>query len=342
MKSDYERKKLKRCFCFGMFSFNLLFGIVAGWVTKSVTQTAFFLIIVMLGEMIAFFFLYQAFNQMLEKVEDLSFVMLAVVEGKEQLPEEEYLQGSMGILYTNFYKMYWKLKDSQKREQEEKTFLKDVISDISHQLKTPLASMNVFLDLLIEGKVSEQAKQQEMLIESKNQLGRMEWMVISMLKLARIEAGAITFEKKKTNLYELLCRAREAVLYLIREREQTICIDCNPESMLFCDGEWLAEAIINLLKNASDYSEVGKPIRMEVEQTAIYTRIYIKDEGMGIAEGELPKIFNRFYRVNHEVNPNSVGIGLSLSKSIVEGMGGKIHVNSELSRYTWFVITFVH
>ena len=111
--------------------------------------------------------------------------------------------------------------------------------------------------------------------------------------------------------------------------------------MLFCDGDWLVEAVINLLKNASDYSGVGKPVRLEVEQTKVYTRIYVKDEGPGIPEEEIPNIFKRFYRVHQEVNPNSVGIGLSLTKSIIEGMGGSIHVMSEVGEYTWFILTFV-
>ena len=103
----------------------------------------------------------------------------------------------------------------------------------------------------------------------------------------------------------------------------------------------MVEAIINLLKNASDYSGNDKPIRIEVERTRVYVRIYVKDEGPGIPEKEMKNIFKRFYRIHQEVNPNSVGIGLSLTKSIVEGMGGSIHVRSEEGKYTWFVITFV-
>ena len=107
------------------------------------------------------------------------------------------------------------------------------------------------------------------------------------------------------------------------------------------DRDWLVEAVINLLKNASDYSGENTRIQIEVEQTQIYTRIYVKDEGVGIAEEELPHIFERFYRVHQEVNPNSVGIGLSLTKSIVEGMGGSIRVKSEVGNYTWFILTFL-
>ena len=128
---------------------------------------------------------------------------------------------------------------------------------------------------------------------------------------------------------------------MVQKRNQTLLLECDDSVEMHCDGEWLTEAIINLLKNASDYSGEGKRIWLEVEHTNVYTRIYVKDEGVGIAEGELPNIFKRFYRVHQEVNPNSVGIGLSLTKSIIEGMGGSIRVQSEEGKYTWFILTFV-
>lgn len=139
----------------------------------------------------------------------------------------------------------------------------------------------------------------------------------------------------------LLLQAVEVVTYLTEGRGQTIAVDCPEEIALVCDSGWLVEGVINLLKNASDYSPENSEIRIEAEQTPVYTRIYVKDNGMGIPEADLPNIFKRFYRVNKEVNPNSVGIGLSLTKSIVEGMGGKISVKSELGKYTHFIITFV-
>ena len=146
----------------------------------------------------------------------------------------------------------------------------------------------------------------------------MEWMVLSMLKLARIEAGAIQFEKHPCSLYAIVAQAKESVAYLTEKRGQQIDVQIDEKQMLVCDGDWLTE------------------------DNPMYTRIYVKDEGCGIAESELKNIFKRFYRINKAVNPNSVGIGLSLTKSIVEGMGGKISVRSELGCYTQFILTFVH
>ncbi|MGN0150937.1 MAG: sensor histidine kinase [Wujia sp.] len=276
------------------------------------------------------------------EIRRVSDIMIGIVEQTGQIPEEEYKQGEIGYLYTNMYKLVSTLKESKLKEQEEKIFLRDMISDISHQLKTPLASLKVFVDLLYDGRVTEPDKQRQMLEESRNQITRMEWMALSMLKLARIEAGAIQFEKKECDLNTIFVQVEEGVAYLTKERNQTMHIECPENAMLICDGDWLVEGIINLVKNASDYSEKGTTISLTTEINPVYTRIFVEDEGMGIPEEELPHIFKRFYRVNKEVNPNSVGIGLSLTRSIVEGMGGKISVRSELGKYTRFILTFVH
>lgn len=169
----------------------------------------------------------------------------------------------------------------------------------------------------------------------------MEWMVLSMLKLARIEAGAIRFDMHEVNIGTMIAQVEESVHYLLADRKQVFHINCDEETSLVCDGDWLIEAIINLVKNASDYSAEDKNIWFEVEQNDLFTRLYIRDEGVGIAENDLAHIFKRFYRVHQEVNPNSVGIGLSLSKSIVEGMGGRLTVRSEEGVGTTFMITFV-
>ena len=205
-----------------------------------------------------------------------------------------------------------------------------------------MASLNVFIDLLLDDSFTDEEKRMRVLNESKNQLTRMEWMVLSLLKLARIEAGAIQFDRKECDLKLLLLQARDSVTYLTESREQEVHVICEDGRKLVCDGDWLVEAIINLLKNASDYSPEKTEITVEVEHNPVFTRIYVKDHGMGIAEKDIGNIFKRFYRVHHDVNPNSVGIGLSLTKSIVEGMGGKITVRSEEGAYTWFIITFVH
>ncbi len=342
MKSNYERNQFK--ITYGIISVVSIFiGLVWIWLQYSelTWKNSSILLLFLLFIIVIYFFTYRRLQHVYTEVERISQMMSDMMEGKEELPEEEYEEGAMGILYSNFYKVVGILQESRNRELNEKIFLRDIISDISHQLKTPLASLNVFVDLLLEDKIVDEKKRKQVLNEAANQLSRMEWMVLSMLKLARIEAGAIRFDKKKNSVKSILMQAMEAVQYLVKERNQFLSIECDNNIEMLCDGEWLTEAIINLLKNASDYSEEGKRIWVEVEDTSVYTRIYVKDEGVGIAESEMSNIFKRFYRVHQQVNPNSVGIGLSLTKSIIEGMDGKIRVQSEEGQYTWFVLTFV-
>lgn len=342
MKSDYERMKFRKSF----WTIGLIFLLLlTGWCLfawgEITWRLAGVLLIAALFLVLFYILASRRLNAVYKDMEVISGVMSDIMEKGEEPPVEEYREGTVGILYSNFYKMVYALKDSKNREMEEKIFLRDIISDISHQLKTPLASLNVFMDLLLEDKVEDEEKRKQILREAQNQLSRMEWMVLSMLKLARIEAGAIQFDKTDASLLPLLSEAAEAVQYLVKDRNQKIIVDCPEDGSLLCDRDWLVEAVINLLKNASDYSGDGTDIRIEVEQTNVYTRIYVKDEGTGIPEQEIPNIFKRFYRVNHSVNPNSVGIGLSLTKSIIEGMDGSIHVKSEVGAYTWFILTFV-
>ncbi len=342
MESNYERNRFRMIYWTVAALFLILLGVWSFFaVGKFTIGMIGVLVIASIFVVVVYIIAYRMLDKAYGNMENVSQIMSDITEKGIEPPSEEYKEGTIGILYSNFYKMVYALKESRNREMEEKIFLRDIISDISHQLKTPLASLNVFVDLLVDDKVEDEAKQKQVLREAQNQLNRMEWMVLSMLKLARIEAGAIQFERKERPLYPLLYEAMQSVEYLTKKRKQTITIECPENCELLCDGDWLIEAVINLLKNASDYSGEGKPIRIEVEQSKVYCRIYIKDEGPGIPESEIPNIFKRFYRVHQEVNPNSVGIGLSLTKSIVEGMGGSIRVNSEEGKYTWFALTFV-
>ncbi|MCM1272662.1 MAG: HAMP domain-containing histidine kinase [Clostridium sp.] len=342
MKDSYEIRKFNKYYILWGILLLMGFSAAAYAVLREFTARLWMMIgACFLVEVIIYVIAILELRHICKDVRQATDVMMKLLDNHD-IPPEPYEQGELGELYSNLYKLVGALRDSKDKEQEEKNFLRDIMSDISHQLKTPLAALTVFMDLLYDDRVMEDKKRKEIISESKNQLTRMEWMVLSMLKLARIEAGAIQFENVPCNLRELLCRSVEGVTYLTQEREQSVHVSCDGNEQLMCDGDWLVEGIINLLKNASDYSPSNAEIEIEVEKTSMYTRIYVKDNGMGIPDGDLPNIFKRFYRVNKDVNPNSVGIGLSLTKSIVEGMGGKITVRSRLGEYTHFILTFVH
>ncbi len=348
MKDNYEWKHFRGLFWLCAVVFTGVFLCVAWYCSEFHIGKAFLLTGLLLLFVLVLYLLYRKqLRGLYGDVDTISSLMEKVIGGELDYTAEVYKQGSLGILYTNFFKMVTILRESRMKEGQEKEFLKDTISDISHQLKTPLASLKVFVELLYDDKIKEEEKRQEMLREAGKQLDRMEWMVLAMLKLARIEAGSVQFEKRTCDVREIIHTAMEAVDYLLVKRGQKIQV-LLPEGLattesvyLLCDREWFTEAIINLLKNASDYSAPDTQITIRVEQNKLFTAIHIEDKGVGIPEEALPHIFKRFYRVSNEVNPGSVGIGLALTKSIVEGMGGKVMVRSEVGKYTCFTIRFV-
>lgn len=347
-KDNYEWKQFRGQFWAGTVLFTGLFWCVSWYCCGFHVYKAWFLTGFLLLFIIFLYYLFRRkLREMYTDVDTISLLMEEIIGGGMDYTAEVYKQGSLGILYTNFYKMVTVLRESRMKVGREKEFLQDTISDISHQLKTPLASLKVFVELLYDDKIMDEKKRKDILREAGKQLDRMEWMVLAMLKLARIEAGSVQFDKRTCDAGEIIHTAMEAVDYLLVKRGQRIETVFEGESsvdnevQLLCDKEWLTEAIINLLKNASDYSAPDTRIKIRLEQNKLFTAIHIEDEGVGIPEEALPHIFKRFYRVGNEVNPGSVGIGLSLTKSIVEGMGGKIMVRSEVGKYTCFTIRFV-
>lgn len=253
-----------------------------------------------------------------------------------------YEEGDIGILSDNFSEMVRILKESIELQQKEKIFLKDLINDISHQLKTPLSSLVVFHDILGKKELEEETKEQ-ILGESEKQLTRMQWLIQSMLKLARIEAGAVEFQKKEQPLFPTIAGAVAALKDKAEQKSQVLEIVCQEDIVLSHDREWLQEALMNVIKNAVEYTGEGDRIRIEAEQNPLATIISVTDHGRGIPESKIDQIFTRFYRVQNEVNPNSVGLGLAITKSIVEGQGGRIRAESstkEGSSFTRFVLTF--
>lgn len=298
-------------------------------------------IIVLLVEILLYGVAYYWFRRIYQKIAEVSWQINQCVVDDTTAIIEEYADGELGILQSNFHKLIQALQEAKEQEKKEKFFLKDIISDISHQLKTPLASLTIFIDLLAEGKLADKAAENKIIEEARNQLNRMEWMVLSLLKLARIEAGAITFEANVVSLKTLLLASVECLRVRYEQKEQQILVDCGETIQLCLDGEWLQEALVNIIKNAIDYTPEQGRIMVKAEETKIFTRIVVEDNGMGIAKKDLPYIFDRFCRGNNNANSNSVGIGLSLAKSIVEGQGGKIHVDSEEGKYTRFTITFI-
>ncbi|MEO3944677.1 HAMP domain-containing sensor histidine kinase [Gorillibacterium sp. CAU 1737] len=275
------------------------------------------------------------------KVRTISVAAEQVVEHQfaEPLPEGE--EGDFGSLGRSFNAMADRLSHSLEQLQQEKTFLRELLSDISHQLKTPLASLIVFHEhLLNDPKMGEETRR-TFLERSRDQLDRMEWLITSLLKSARVEAGAILYRKKTLRLRDVIDQVVDSLRVPAEHKKLTLAVRGGEELLLEADEEWLAEAFINLVKNALEHSPTGGTIEILLEENTLFLDVAIRDQGEGIPPEDLPHIFKRFYKGRSQAKPQSVGIGLSLSKSIIEGQGGMITVSSQVGDGSEFRVSFM-
>lgn len=212
------------------------------------------------------------------------------------------------------------------------------MSDISHQLKTPLTSMMVMTDLLRSNNLSEE-KRIEFTNNINNQLERIQWLVTSLLKLSKIDAGTTIFKKDTVNVKSLIESSISPLLIPIDIKQQTLNIKGDSNTFFIGDFNWTREAIINILKNCIEHTEEKGTININYSQNPIYTEIIIRDNGKGIDKKDIPYIFKRFYK-GKNASDDSVGIGLAMSKTIVKKQNGDIKVKSESKSYTEFTIKF--
>lgn len=226
--------------------------------------------------------------------------------------------------------------DNEKREKE---FLKNTISDISHQLKTPLAALSIYNGLLKE-EAEELPSIREFADLSEQELDRIETLVQNLLKITRLDAGSIVIEKEEENIAELMRDIELHFAYRARQKNKEIMLSGPEEASLLCDRDWLTEAIDNLVKNALDHTESGDFVRIEWTLRPYAVQICVRDNGSGIHPEDLHHIFKRFYRSRFSKDQQGIGLGLPLAKAIVEAHGGTITVDSEWGRGTAFTLNF--
>ena len=224
-------------------------------------------------------------------------------------------------------------------ERQAKEFLRDTISDISHQLKTPIAALNIYNGIL-QQEAADTATVQEFTALSEQELDRIESLVQSLLKMARLDAGAITLEQSPENLSELLEHIRGQYSFRAEQEGKEIDLEGDEQAILLCDRTWLTEAIGNLVKNALDHTEQGDRILVRWQQSPCLTQITVEDTGSGIHPEDLYHIFKRFYRSRFSKDTQGIGLGLPLAKSIIEAHRGSIEVHSERGHGTTFIINF--
>ena len=224
-------------------------------------------------------------------------------------------------------------------ENREKEFLKNTISDISHQLKTPLAALNIYNGLL-QGEAEGNPAIQEFAERSEQELDRIETLVQNLLKITKLDAGSIVIEKHPENVEELLRDVELHFAYRAKQEQKEIVLSGADDIWLSCDRDWMLEAIDNLVKNALDHTVQGGIIQMEWRQLPSAVQILVKDNGSGIHPEDLHHIFKRFYRSRFSQDTQGIGLGLPLAKAIIGAHNGTITVDSELGMGTTFTISF--
>lgn len=265
---------------------------------------------------------------------------------------KEYISGNQGAriecddegeLYRLFHEvnsLAAVLKAHAENEGKAKKFLKATISDISHQLKTPLAALNIY-----NGIMQEESKDlptiKEFTTLSEQELDRIEILVQNLLKITKLDAGTIVIEKSMENVSEMLGSIEKSFAYRAEQEQKNLYLTGNDSVFLYCDRSWFMEAIGNIVKNALDHTGKGDSIHIEWKEFASLVQITVKDNGSGIHTEDLHHIFKRFYRSRFSKDTHGIGLGLPLAKSIIEAHSGTIEVDSELGVGTAFTINFL-
>ena len=249
-------------------------------------------------------------------------------------------EGELYRLFHTVNSMAAVLNAHADNELREKEFLKNTISDISHQLKTPLAALNIYNGLLQDEDI-EVSSVKEFAGLSEQELDRIETLVQSLLKITRLDAGAIALEKNTENVADMMRDIELHFAYRARQEKKEIILSGSDHLSLFCDRDWLNEAIDNIVKNAFDHTESGATIRVAWKELPSGVQIVITDNGCGIHPEDIHHIFKRFYRSRFSKDKQGIGLGLPLAKAIVEAHNGTIEVDSELGIGTTFTMNFL-
>ncbi|MCD2345545.1 HAMP domain-containing sensor histidine kinase [Clostridium guangxiense] len=310
------------------------------YVNKAILNNIY-CIIILFFIMSALLFLinYFEYAYFYERIRKITKAAKKVIEGQYDIAIDEDKEGDFSKLANSFNSMKGVIRNNIDSLNKEKQFLVNLLSDISHQLKTPLSSMILYNDILLTKELSKE-KRQLFLENNKKQLYRMDWLIKSILKLARLDARAIEFSKESISLNETIENSIDALREKAGEAKVSVIFKKTDDINFEHDRRWMEEAFINIIKNDIEHTPGGGEIKIDIIENSIYVRIEIVDTGEGISKADLPNVFKRFYKAKNS-SSNSVGIGLSLSKSIIEAHNGIIEVQSKLKIGSKFIITFL-
>ena len=264
-------------------------------------------------------------KKMYPDIEELNSYLEKVLSDDDPPGILDQEEGELSILKSNIYKVTTKLKFQKELLRQDKVTLATAMADISHQLKTPLTSMMVMNDLLKSEEDSK--KRDEFLKTQSEQLDRMNWLIQTLLKLSKLDAGSVVLTKEDVSADSLIKEVMKP--FEIQMDIKNISYVSNiPYASVMCDKNWTVEALQNIMKNCIEHMYEKGSLKISITDTNIFSQILISDTGCGIASEDLPHVFERFYR-GKNAGKDSVGIGLALAKTIIESQHGEINVESE-------------
>lgn len=275
----------------------------------------------------------------IHKLEQLSLQMDQSLDGAFPLVDNDEEEGILSRLEGQFYQLARRLQLSLESISREKEELNSVVTDISHQIKTPLASLKIFNSLLLEGNLNK-TEELEFLQRMQEQIQKLEWLAASLIKISRLETGTIELKKDSFDIKQTILEAVNEVYLKSLAQEVEINVHNMPNRVIDHDPKWTCEAIVNILENAIKYTTANGLVRISMQELESYIKIDIKDNGIGIPAHEIGQVFNRFFRGESELIRKSEGsgIGLYLSRKIIEEQGGGLIVNSKPDQGSCFTI----
>ena len=256
-----------------------------------------------------------------------------------ELKIDENSEGELSNLKNELYKITVMLKEQAEKSLNDKKMLKKSLEDISHQLKTPMTSISIMLDNIIENPNMDEKTKNNFMIEISRQIEWINWLVISILKLSKLESNTVEFERKEIDVKSLVKDAIKNLAIPLDIKQQNITIN-GENATFYGDYNWQLEAITNVLKNCIEHSPENSTIYINFVENKFYTKISITDEGNGIDKEDIKHVFERFYKGKNS-SSNSIGIGLALSKSIIEKDNGNITCFSKINEGTTFEIKYI-
>lgn len=270
------------------------------------------------------------------RISDLATDINKLLHGDNAISLENYSEGELGILHSEIYKMTVRLREQQQKLMNDKVYLADSIADISHQIRTPLTSINLLVQFLSEPNLSDERRQQ-LTHELYGLLSRIDWLITTLLKISKLDAGTVQFKEEKVSMETLIKKACSTLLVPIELRGQELIIHADGE--FNGDISWTCEAIGNIVKNCMEHTPEGGKIEIEATENALYTEILIKDNGTGIAKEDMPHIFERFYK-GKDSDDKSFGVGLALSRMIITSQKGTVKAENRKPSGAMFFIRF--